>query len=56
MMLTIRDRVQDAINEGMTVEQAQSAGLTEDFDPRYRPAGNFGTPEQLIAAAYADLQ
>lgn len=56
MLLTIRDRVQNAINEGMSVEQAQAAGLTTDFDPRYRPAGNFGTPEQLIAAAYADLQ
>ena len=56
MLLTIRDRVQDAINKGMNVEQAQGAGLTADFDPRYRPAGNFGTPEQLIEAAYADLQ
>ncbi len=56
MLLTIRDRVQNAINEGMSVEEAQAAGLTTDFDPRYRPAGNFGTPEQLIAAAYADLQ
>jgi glyoxylase-like metal-dependent hydrolase (beta-lactamase superfamily II) len=56
MMLTIRDRVQKAVNDGMTVEQAQSAGLTDDFDDRYRPAGNFGTPEQLIAAAYADLE
>ena len=56
MLLTIRDRVQNAINEGMSVGEAQAAGLTADFDPRYRPAGNFGTPEQLIAAAYADLQ
>lgn len=56
MLLTIRDRVQDAINRGMSVDEAQSAGLTTDFDPKYRPAGNFGTPEQLIAAAYADLQ
>lgn len=56
MMLTIRDRVQGAINDGMSLEQAQSAGLTDDFDGRYRPAGNFGTPEQLIAAAYADLE
>ncbi|MDX1482653.1 MAG: MBL fold metallo-hydrolase [Woeseiaceae bacterium] len=55
MLLTLRDRVQTAINEGMSVEEAQAAGLTEDFDSKYRPAGNFGTPEQLIAAAYADL-
>ena len=55
MLLTLRDRVQKAINDGMSVEEAQAAGLTADFDPKYRPAGNFGTPEQLIAAAYADL-
>lgn len=56
MLLTIRDRAQGAINDGMSLEQAQSAGLTDDFDDRYRPAGNFGTPEQLLAAAYADLE
>ena len=56
MLLTVRDRVQDAINQGMSLEEAQAAGLTTDFDPKYRPSGNFGTPEQLIAAAYADLQ
>jgi len=56
MLLTVRDRVQQSINDGMTVEEAQAAGLTEDFDEKYRPPGNFGTPEQLIAAAYADLQ
>jgi glyoxylase-like metal-dependent hydrolase (beta-lactamase superfamily II) len=55
MLLTLRDRIQKAINDGMSVEQAQAAGLTEDFDPKYRPAGNFGTPEQLIAAAYAEM-
>jgi len=55
MLLTLRDRVQQAINDGLSVEEAQAAGLTADFDPQYRPAGNFGTPEQLIAAAYADM-
>jgi len=55
MLLTLRDRVQKAINDGLSVEEAQSAGLTAEFDDEYRPAGNFGTPEQLIAAAYADM-
>lgn len=55
MLLTVRDRVQQAIKDGMSLEEAQAAGLTEDFDPEYRPAGNFGTPEQLIAVAYAEL-
>ena len=55
MLLTLRDRIQKAINDGLSVEEAQAAGLTADFDAKYRPAGNFGTPEQLIAAAYADM-
>ncbi len=56
MLLTVRDRVQQAINDGMSVEEAQAAGLTAEFDDKYRPPGNFGSPEQLIAAAYADMQ
>ena len=56
MLLTLRDRVQQAINDGMSLEEAQAAGLTADFDDKYRPAGNFGTPEQLITAAYEDMQ
>ena len=56
MLLTLRDRVQKAINDGMSLEEAQAAGLTADFDDKYRPAGSFGSPEQLIAAAYEDMQ
>lgn len=55
MLLTVRDRVQQAINDGMSVEEAQAAGLTEEFDADYQPSGNFGTASQLIAAAYADM-
>lgn len=55
MMLDIRDRVQNAIDEGMTLEEAQAAGLTADYDPRYRSASRFASPEALIAAAWADL-
>ncbi len=55
MLLTIRDRVQGAINDGMTLEQTVAAGLTADFDPRYDKS-SFATPERLIAAAYADLE
>lgn len=56
MLLTVRDRVQGAINDGMSVEDAQAAGLTDEFDADYQPSGNFGTAAQLIAAAYADLE
>ena len=55
MLLTVRDRVQQAINDGMSLEEAQAAGLTAEFDDAYRPSGRLGTGEQLIAAAYADM-
>lgn len=54
MLLTIRDRVQKAINDGMTLEQVQAAGLTADFDPTYNTS-SFATPARLLEAAYAEL-
>ncbi len=56
MLLTVRDRVQSAINDGLSLEEAQAAGLTAEFDADYTPSGNFGTAAQLIAAAYEDMQ
>lgn len=55
MILTVRDRVQQAINDGMTLEQVQAAGLTEEFDERWQSSGRIGTSAQLIAVAYAEL-
>lgn len=55
MLLTIRDRVQKAINDGMSLEEVQAAGLTADFDPQYNTS-SFASPERLLAAAYADLE
>lgn len=55
MLLSIRDRVQRAINEGMSLEQVQAAGLTQDFDAQY-DTSNFATPERMLAAAYRELK
>jgi len=55
MLLVIRDRVGTAIEDGMTVEEVQAAGLTEDYDERWAGAGNIGGPDALLAAAYADM-
>ena len=48
MLLTIRDRAQGAINDGLSLEQAQSAGLTDDYD------GPLSTRGQLWYAGTAD--
>jgi glyoxylase-like metal-dependent hydrolase (beta-lactamase superfamily II) len=50
MVTIIRDRVQNAIRQGKTLEQVQAARLTRDYDSRYGPAGTF------IEAVYQSLK
>jgi glyoxylase-like metal-dependent hydrolase (beta-lactamase superfamily II) len=50
MVTIIRDRVQDAIRQGKTLEQVQAARLARDYDPRYGPAGTF------VEAVYHSLK
>ena len=35
MVTIVRDRVQDAIGKGQTLEQVQAARLARDYDGRY---------------------
>src|SRR5262249_6933030 len=49
MITIIRDRIQDAIKRGMTLEQVKAARLTRDYDGRY------GDATALIEAAYREL-
>ena len=55
MLVVIRDRVEQAILDGLTLEQAQAAGLTEEYDERWAADRRIGSPWALIEAAYADL-
>jgi len=56
MLLVIRDRVIDSIAAGMTLADAQTAGLTSEFDVRWaNRTSRIGSPEELLRAAYADL-
>jgi len=55
MMLDVQARVEAAIEAGMTLEQAQGAGLTAAHDSRYKSDSRLATPEALVAAAYEDL-
>jgi glyoxylase-like metal-dependent hydrolase (beta-lactamase superfamily II) len=56
MLLVIRDRVASAIAEGMTLEQAQNAGLTAEYDERWDSGRRIGGAAALLEATYADLQ
>jgi glyoxylase-like metal-dependent hydrolase (beta-lactamase superfamily II) len=55
MMLVIRDRVAGAIRDGMTLEEAQGAGLTAEYDKRWESGRRIGSAAALIEAAYADM-
>jgi glyoxylase-like metal-dependent hydrolase (beta-lactamase superfamily II) len=49
MVEVVRDRVQDLIKQGMTLQQVKAAKPTLDFD------GIYGSPDAFIEAVYASL-
>ena len=49
LVTIIRDRVQDMVRKGATLEQVKAARLTRDYDPRY------GSPDAFVEAAYRSL-
>jgi cyclase len=49
MVTIVRDRVQDMIKKGMTLDQVKAARPTRDYDPRY------GSPDAFVEAAYKSL-
>ena len=56
MLLVIRDRVIASIAGGVSLADAQTAGLTAEFDARWaNRSSRIGSPEELLRAAYADL-
>ena len=57
MITMIRDRVQDMIRRGLTLEQVQAARPTLDFDGRYGSDSDGGwTTEMFIEAVYRSLR
>lgn len=55
MVTIVRDRVQDMIRKGMTVEQVKAARPTRDYDPRYGAASGAWTTEMFVEAVYRSL-
>jgi glyoxylase-like metal-dependent hydrolase (beta-lactamase superfamily II) len=56
MVVMARDRVQDMIDKGMTLEQVQAARPTLDFDGRYGSTTGAWTTNMFIEAVYQSLQ
>jgi glyoxylase-like metal-dependent hydrolase (beta-lactamase superfamily II) len=55
MVTIIRDRIQDMINKGMTLDQVKAAQPTRDYDPRYGSATGIWTTEKFVTAVYRSL-
>jgi glyoxylase-like metal-dependent hydrolase (beta-lactamase superfamily II) len=55
MTIIIRDRVQDMIKKGMTLEQVKAAKPTRDYDPLYGSVPGW-TADMFIEAVYKSLK
>jgi hypothetical protein len=55
MVTIIRDRFQDMINKGMTLEQVKAARPTEDYDPLYGATTGW-TTDMFVEAVYKSLK
>jgi cyclase len=55
MLTIIRDRVQDSIDKGMTLQQVQASRPTRDYDPRYGATDGPWTTDMFVEAVYKSL-
>ncbi len=56
MLVMVRDRVQDLIGKGMTLEQVKAARPTMDFDGRYGSNTGSWTTAMFIEAVFKTLK
>jgi cyclase len=56
MMTIIRDRIQNAVDKGMTLEQVKAARLVHDYEGRYGAARGAATADALVESAYRSLK
>ena len=54
MVTIIRDRIQDSIRKGMTLEQVKESKPTRDYDPLY-DTSSFWTKDMFVEAVYKSL-
>jgi cyclase len=55
MITIIRDRIQEMIKKGMTLQQVKAAAPTSDYDGRYGATSGFWTTDMFVEAAYRTL-
>lgn len=56
MLVIIRDRVQDLIRGGATLDQVKAARVTADYDDRYGATSGPWTTDMFVEAVYASLK
>jgi hypothetical protein len=55
MVTIIRDRIQDMVKKGRTLEQVKAARPTLDYDRRYGAASGSWTTDMFVEAVYKSL-
>jgi len=56
MAIIIRDRIQDMVRKGMTLEQVKAAKPTLDYDTLYGSTTGFWTTDKFVEAVYKSLK
>jgi len=56
MITIIRDRIDDMVKKGMTLEQVKAAKPTRDYDTLYSAPGAFITGDGFVEAVYRSLK
>ena len=56
MVTIIRDRVQDLINQGKTLDQVKAARPSRDYDTQYAAEGSFVAPDAFVESIYRSLK
>jgi cyclase len=56
MVIIIRDRIEDMINKGMTLDEVKESRPTRDYDPLYGSDKGFWTTDMFVSAVYQSLK
>jgi cyclase len=56
MLIIIRDRIQDMIDKGKTLDEVKESKPTRDYDPLYASQKGLWTPDRFVAAIYQNLK
>jgi cyclase len=55
MLTIIRDRIQDSVNKGMTLDQVKASKPTADYDGRWGATSGWWTTDMFVEAVYKNL-